>query len=187
MRSMRGLRACAHPAARLCDRVRLFRPARAEALRSKPRRSGTLLRRADQRHHRLRGSRGAGPARRHQCRALRARRGRLVPAPRRGLSRRAGRRPDHPRRVRALSHVHVARRVPLSLREDNADLRLTEHGRRLGVVDDVRWDAFCAQARRHRARDANGSDDVGQPAMSSRSTIAERVLGQGHGARVCAH
>jgi len=30
----------------------------------------------------------------------------------------------------------------LQLREDNADLRLTETGRRLGVVDDVRWRAF---------------------------------------------
>ena len=30
----------------------------------------------------------------------------------------------------------------LRLREDNADVRLTEIGRRLGVVDDVRWNAF---------------------------------------------
>ena len=65
----------------------------------------------------------------------------------------------------------------LQLREDNADARLTELGRSLGLVDDVRWGAF------NRKRDA-----VSRETERLRSTwvhpgilsaeVAERVLGK---------
>lgn len=65
----------------------------------------------------------------------------------------------------------------LLLREDNADLRLTEAGRRMGIVDDERWEVYS------RKRDA-----VAQETERLKSTWvnpailpgpeAERVLGQ---------
>jgi tRNA uridine 5-carboxymethylaminomethyl modification enzyme len=65
----------------------------------------------------------------------------------------------------------------LQLREDNADMRLTETGRQLGLVDDARWDAF------NRKRDA-----VSRETERLRSTwvhpdilpaaLAERYIGK---------
>jgi tRNA uridine 5-carboxymethylaminomethyl modification enzyme len=65
----------------------------------------------------------------------------------------------------------------LMLREDNADLRLTEAGRMLGVVDDARWDAFA------RKRDAVAAEQERLKATWVNPRLlpvgdAERVLGQ---------
>jgi len=66
----------------------------------------------------------------------------------------------------------------LLLREDNADLRLTEIGRDLGVVDDARWNAFAAK------RDAIAREQERLKATWVNPRLlphadAERVLGQG--------
>ena len=64
----------------------------------------------------------------------------------------------------------------LQLREDNADLRLTEHGRRLGLVDDVRWSAF-ARKREAIARETERLKTTQvNPDVVARHEV-ERVVG----------
>lgn len=66
----------------------------------------------------------------------------------------------------------------LQLREDNADMRLTEIGRRLGLVDDVRWCAF-EKKRESVARELERLKSTWvNPAVLS-LVEAERVLGKG--------
>ncbi len=65
----------------------------------------------------------------------------------------------------------------LQLREDNADMRLTEAGRRMGLVDNARWDAF------NRKRDAvsRETERLKLTWVNPRSLPAsesERVLGK---------
>ena len=65
----------------------------------------------------------------------------------------------------------------LLLREDNADLRLTETGYRLGIVDGTRWEAF----QRKRDIIASEQDRLKSTWISPRVSPAaevERVLGQ---------
>ncbi len=62
----------------------------------------------------------------------------------------------------------------LILREDNADLRLTEKGRELGLVDDARWAAFCAKREAITLEEQRLKNTWVQPASSVGQAIAER-------------
>jgi tRNA uridine 5-carboxymethylaminomethyl modification enzyme len=65
----------------------------------------------------------------------------------------------------------------LMLREDNADARLTEAGRKLGLVDDVRWEAF-SRKRDAVARERERLRSTWVNPKITRQADVERVLGQ---------
>ena len=66
----------------------------------------------------------------------------------------------------------------LQLREDNADLRLTEIGRRLGVVDDNRWQVF-EQKRAAIVREQERLKSVWVNPKTLDQEEIEQVLGKG--------
>lgn len=65
----------------------------------------------------------------------------------------------------------------LQLREDNADVRLTETGRALGLVDDARWAAFCRK-REAVSRETERLRSIWVNPNNLPASESERVLGK---------
>jgi tRNA uridine 5-carboxymethylaminomethyl modification enzyme len=65
----------------------------------------------------------------------------------------------------------------LQLREDNADMRLTEIGRQLGLVDDARWNAF-SRKRDAVSRETERLRAIWVSPKNLQAAEAERVLGK---------
>ncbi|SCK06158.1 tRNA uridine 5-carboxymethylaminomethyl modification enzyme [Variovorax sp. HW608] len=65
----------------------------------------------------------------------------------------------------------------LQLREDNADMRLTEVGRKLGLVDDARWDAF-SRKRDLVSRETERLRSIWVNPRNLAAAESERVLGK---------
>jgi tRNA uridine 5-carboxymethylaminomethyl modification enzyme len=65
----------------------------------------------------------------------------------------------------------------LQLREDNADMRLTEVGRQLGLVDDARWEAF-SRKREAVSRETERLRSIWVSPQNLTESEAVRVLGK---------
>ena len=65
----------------------------------------------------------------------------------------------------------------LQLREDNADMRLTEVGRQMGLVDDARWASFCTK-REAVSRETERLKSTWVNPRNLLASESERVLGK---------
>ncbi len=65
----------------------------------------------------------------------------------------------------------------LSLREDNADMRLTTIGRDLGLVDDYRWEVFCRK-QEAVSRETSRLQDIWIGPKHEAAPLVSQLLGQ---------
>jgi tRNA uridine 5-carboxymethylaminomethyl modification enzyme len=65
----------------------------------------------------------------------------------------------------------------LSLREDNADMRLTAIGRELGLVDDYRWEVFCRK-QEAVSRETSRLQDIWVGPKHEAAAMVSQLLGQ---------
>ena len=65
----------------------------------------------------------------------------------------------------------------LSLREDNADMRLTSIGRKLGLVDDYRWEVFCRK-QEAVSRETSRLQDIWVGPKHEAAPLVSELLGQ---------
>ena len=65
----------------------------------------------------------------------------------------------------------------LSLREDNADMRLTTIGRELGLVDDYRWEVFCRK-QEAVSRETSRLQDIWVGPKHEAAPLVSQLLGQ---------
>ena len=65
----------------------------------------------------------------------------------------------------------------LSLREDNADMRLTTIGRELGLVDDYRWEVFCRK-QEAVSRETSRLQDIWVGPKHEAAAMVSQLLGQ---------
>ncbi|OWF66751.1 tRNA uridine-5-carboxymethylaminomethyl(34) synthesis enzyme MnmG [Polynucleobacter hirudinilacicola] len=65
----------------------------------------------------------------------------------------------------------------LSLREDNADMRLTAIGRDLGLVDDYRWEVFCRK-QEAVSRETSRLQDIWVGPKHEAAPLVANLLGQ---------